>query len=70
MRTLIGRRSINNSSQVASQYYPATVTHDGFYRVIAAEHVGDTRRNDWYTELTCMAADVSSPVALSVQSNG
>lgn len=53
-----------------SQFYPATVTHDGFYRVLVAEHVGDTRGNDWYSELTCLAADISSPVASSVQSNG
>jgi hypothetical protein len=49
-----------------SQYYPATVTNDGFYRVMVAEHVGDTRGNDWYTELTCLAADISAPASSAV----
>lgn len=33
----------------------ATVTNDGFYRVLVVEHRGDTRRTDWYTELTCLS---------------
>jgi hypothetical protein len=68
----INRNTLNKQMfpSYTSQYYPATVTHDGFYRVLVAEHVGDTRGNDWYTELTCLAADISSPVATSVQSNG
>jgi hypothetical protein len=53
-----------------SQYYPATVTNDGFYRVLVAEHAGDTRGNDWYTELTCLDIDISSPAATSVLSHG
>jgi hypothetical protein len=68
----INRNTLNKQMfpSYTSQYYPATVTHDGFYRVLVAEHVGDTRGNDWYTELTCLAADISSPVSSSVQSNG
>lgn len=38
----------------------ASVTADGFYRVYIAEHTGDTRGNDWYTDLTCLAIDSSS----------
>jgi hypothetical protein len=53
-----------------SQFYPATTTHDGFYRVLVHEMNGDTRGNEWYSELTCLAADISSPVATAVQSNG
>jgi hypothetical protein len=68
----INRNTLNKQMfpGYVSQFYPATTTHDGFYRVLVAEHVGDTRGNDWYTELTCLAADLSSPVATSVQSNG
>ena len=54
----------------ASQYYPATTTNDGFYRVLVAEHVGDTRGNDWYTELTCLDIDPSSSASNSVLLNG
>jgi hypothetical protein len=55
-----------------SQYYPATVTNDGLYRVLVAEHYGDTRGsgNDWYTELTCLAIDPSSPSTTAVMTNG
>jgi hypothetical protein len=53
-----------------SQYYPATVTNDGMYRVLVAEHVGDTRGNDWYTELTCLDIDPSSPPNQSVLADG
>ena len=68
----INRNTLNKQMfpSYVSQYYPATVTNDGFYRVIVAEHVGDIRGTDWYTELTCLAADISSPAASSVQSNG
>nr|WP_318234757.1 hypothetical protein [Cupriavidus sp. CV2] len=32
---------------------------DGFYYVMVAEHTGDTRGNDWYTEIVCLAADAT-----------
>lgn len=35
----------------------ADVSADGFYRVYVAEHRGDTRGNDWYTDLVCLAVD-------------
>jgi hypothetical protein len=68
----INRNTLNKQMfpSYTSQYYPATVTHDGFYRVLVAEHVGDTRGNDWYTELTCLDAGISSPVPSSVLPNG
>lgn len=53
-----------------SQYYPATVANDGIYRVIVAEYEGDTRGNDWFTELTCLDIDPSSPANTSVLSHG
>lgn len=53
-----------------AQYYPASVTNDGIYRVLVVEHVGDTRDNDWYSELTCLAVDPSSPANSSVLTAG
>jgi hypothetical protein len=53
-----------------SQYYPATVTNDGIYRVLVAEHFGDTRGNDWISELTCLSIDPSSAATTSVLTNG
>jgi hypothetical protein len=65
----INNRDINQTNiksqfwpSYTSQYYPATVSNDGLYRVVVAEHFGDTRGsgNDWFTELTCLAIDVSN----------
>jgi len=38
----------------------ADVSSDGFYRIYVAEHIGDTRGKDWYTDLTCLAIDKTS----------
>lgn len=57
--------SIANNQQaqnMADELYNKT-NSDGLYYVMIADHVGDTRGNDWYTELTCLAIDASvSPV--------
>ena len=75
----INNRDINQTTiksqffpSFTSQFYPATVTNDGLYRVIVAEHSGDTRGHgdDWYTELTCLNIDPSSPTTQSVLANG
>lgn len=36
------------------------VTAAGFYRVMVAEFSGDTRGQDWYVDLICLAVDVSA----------
>jgi hypothetical protein len=36
------------------------VTEDGLYRVLAVDHYGDTRGNDWYSDLVCVA--IGDPV--------
>ena len=38
---------------------PAPLTHDGVYKVIAVEHKGDTRGNDWFTEILCVTLDAT-----------
>jgi hypothetical protein len=52
--------------------YVATVPPgDGIYRVMVAEHDGDTRENaPWYTRLTCLAVDPSATPAESVLAYG
>ncbi|KVQ43743.1 hypothetical protein WK03_17785 [Burkholderia cepacia] len=37
----------------------------GYYRVMVAEHMGDTRGNDWYTEATCIAIDTTATIELA-----
>jgi len=39
----------------------ATLASNGIYRVIALEHVGDNRGNDWYTTVVCVSMDSSLP---------
>ena len=39
----------------------AAVAADGIYRVLVVEYQGDTRGQDWYSTLTCLAADASAP---------
>lgn len=38
----------------------ADVTTDGFYRCYVAEFIGDTRGQEWYTEIVGLAVDISS----------
>jgi hypothetical protein len=38
----------------------AKVSESGFYKVLVAEHTGDTRGNDWYTNLVGLAVDQSA----------
>lgn len=49
---------------------PEPIAADGFYRVLIAEYVGDTRGNDWYCDLTCLSMDKTSPTNSQVQQNG
>lgn len=42
-------------------FLPKTTT-DGFYRVMVAEHQGDTRGTPWYTSLVCVGIREARPV--------
>lgn len=56
--------------QYTSLNFPATVTNDGFYRVLVCEYEGDTRGQPWWSDLTCLAVDSSAPVNSSVKAAG
>lgn len=60
--------------QQGLQYAPAVATVTtaaGFYRVLVAEFIGDTRGNDWFVDLICLAVDISASNPLnSVQAYG
>lgn len=36
---------------------------DGLYRVLVADHMGDTRGNDFYTDIICVAVDGTVPLS-------
>lgn len=53
------RRSLDLPSQAANVLTALQVqtSADGLYYVMIANHKGDTRGNDWYTEMICLSAD-------------
>jgi hypothetical protein len=46
-------------SQNENQFFART-TDDGIYKVLVAEHEGDTRGEPWFTHITCLNVDPSS----------
>lgn len=40
------------------------VADDGFYRILTAEHSGDTHGQDWYTSLICLSLDDTLPPSM------
>lgn len=64
---LIEDQSAAGSLQAST---PSPIAADGFYRVLVAEHVGDTRGNDWYTHITALSMDKTSPTNKQVAQNG
>ena len=51
---------------IGAQFFPATVTADGTYRILVVEHQGDSRGSDWFSECVCLAVDVGAPANNSV----
>lgn len=51
--------SLANSAQPQNAFIQTTnpLNADGYYYVMVAEHQGDTRGNDWSTDLICISAD-------------
>ena len=35
------------------------ISGDGYYYVMETEHLGNTRDNDWYTDVLCLATDAT-----------
>ncbi|WP_429496616.1 phage protein [Robbsia andropogonis] len=47
----------------------AKLNTDGFYKVMMAQHQGDTRGNDWYTDVICIDADTTTNPSLASKSS-
>ncbi len=70
-----GRVKIDNKSiqqyKISLAYtainFVPKISDDGFYRILVAQHTGDTRGNDWYSDLICIALDDTVPMALAAQ---
>jgi len=73
----IDNKSINQT-QINQQFFPgfkdinfvASLSHDGTYRTLVVEHIGDTRDNQWYSTLTCLAVNLSAPATQQVAPYG
>lgn len=73
----IDNKSINQT-QIVEQFFPgrrevtfiASLSPSGTYRTLVVEHVGDTRDNEWYSNLTCLAVDLSAPAGRQVAPYG
>lgn len=63
----VERYKINLSVPNSPANIPAPLTADGVYYVLVAEHLGDTRGTDWYTNLITLNVDVTSNPINSVQ---
>lgn len=48
----------------------ASIAADGFYRTLVVEHAGDTRGNEWYSDVTCLSIDPTVAPALAVKEAG
>lgn len=46
------------------------ITDDGFYRLYVVEFRGDTRGQEWYSDMTCLAVDRSTAADKSVKAYG
>lgn len=62
------RRGSNTNTQ--SNEKLSSIADDGFYRVLVNEYVGDTRGNDWYNDIICLAVDETAPPNKRVRLNG
>lgn len=58
---------INLSVPGSPANIPAPVNADGIYYVLVAEHLGDTRDVEWYTNLITCYVDPTAPPLASVQ---
>lgn len=64
---LIDDQTTNDSVEAST---PSPIAADGFYRVLIAEYVGDTRDEDWYTNITALSMDKTSSENNQVAKNG
>lgn len=51
--------ALNQQAQNEATTLYNKLDDDGLYYVMIADHNGDTRGNDWYTDITCLAIDAS-----------
>lgn len=63
----VAQAKLPDSSKDSSANAPADISKDGVYRLLVVEHNGDTRGNDWYSDLVCLDVDASAPAGKQVK---
>lgn len=61
------RYSLDVQSQATGEFQRTQIktNADGLYYVMVANHTGDTRGNEWYTDLICLAVDATVPPSMA-----
>lgn len=57
----VAQAKLPDTAKDAQANQPADIAADGFYRLLVVEHSGDTRGNDWYSDLVCLDIDATQP---------
>ncbi len=66
----VAEAKLPDTNKDAQANKPAAIEADGFYRLLVVEHSGDTRGNDWYSDLVCLGVDATAPTGKQVKKNG
>lgn len=57
----VAEAKLQDTTKDAQVNRPADIAADGSYRLLVVEHTGDTRGNDWYSDLICLDVDATAP---------
>lgn len=57
---------LSNAVQNDFTHMSAKLDADGFYKVLVANHSGDSRGNEWYTDVICISVDETVPIPRGV----
>lgn len=63
----VASAKLTDTTKDAQANKPADISSDGFYRLLVVEHSGDTRGNDWYSDLVCLDLDATQPTKNQVK---
>lgn len=66
----IANAKLQKTDKDAQVNAPSPINKDGFYRILVIEHNGDTRGQDWYSDLICLSVDSTAPNENKVRRNG
>lgn len=63
----IQQARLPNTEEKADANKAPSINADGIYRLLTVEHSGDTRGNEWYSNLTCIDVNASAPAGQKVK---